>query len=90
MHGLWLVACIFDLFMIHLLMTDDRWWVGSDDGGWDDDEKGNGDGDLVLEAVGDDDTSWKVRIAAVKMLTSFIQTHKGTVEQYHLKMLELC
>ena len=67
---------------------DDDADFGDDDGGWDDDEKGDGDGDLVLDAVGDDDTSWKVRIAAVKMLTSFIQTHKSTVEQYHLKICE--
>jgi len=57
-----------------------------EDGGWDNDEKANGEGDMVLEDVGDDDTSWKVRRAAVKMLTSFIQTHKGTVQQHHLEI----
>jgi len=62
----------------------DDW--GDDDGGWDNDEKAGGEGDMVLEDVGDDDTSWKVRRAAVKMLTSFIQTHKGTVQQHHLEI----
>eukprot|EP00484_Ammonia_sp_Unknown_P008564 CAMPEP_0197075724 /NCGR_PEP_ID=MMETSP1384-20130603/211754_1 /TAXON_ID=29189 /ORGANISM="Ammonia sp." /LENGTH=1301 /DNA_ID=CAMNT_0042514573 /DNA_START=883 /DNA_END=4788 /DNA_ORIENTATION=- len=64
----------------------DEW--ADDDGGWDNDEKADGAGDVVLEAVADDDTSWKVRRAAVKMLTSFIQTHKSTVQQYHLKICE--
>merc|ERR1719242_2495167 len=66
-----------------------------DDGGWDDedggrdnDEKSGGGGDMELEDVADDDTSWKGRGAAVKMLTSFIQTHKSTVQQYHLKICE--
>ncbi len=43
---------------------------------------------MILEDIGDDDTSWKVQRAAIKMLTSFIQTHKSTVQQYHLKICE--
>jgi len=66
---------------------DDGGW-DDDDGGWDNDEKSGGVGDMELEDVADDDTSWKVRRAAVKMLTSFIQTHKTTVQQYHLKICE--
>ena len=67
----------------------DDWGDDDDeDGGWDNDEKDGGANDMVLEEVGDDDTSWKVRRAAVKMLTSFIQTHKSTVQQYHLKICE--
>jgi len=67
---------------------DDGGWDDDEEGGWDNDEKSGGVGDMELEDVGDDDTSWKVRRAAVKMLTSFIQTHKTTVQQYHLKICE--
>eukprot|EP00486_Rosalina_sp_Unknown_P000289 CAMPEP_0201568816 /NCGR_PEP_ID=MMETSP0190_2-20130828/10097_1 /ASSEMBLY_ACC=CAM_ASM_000263 /TAXON_ID=37353 /ORGANISM="Rosalina sp." /LENGTH=393 /DNA_ID=CAMNT_0047990387 /DNA_START=90 /DNA_END=1268 /DNA_ORIENTATION=+ len=36
---------------------DDDW--GDDGGdGWDNDEKGDGEGDMVLEDIGDDDTCW--------------------------------
>jgi len=64
----------------------DEW--GDDDAGWDADEKDGGGTQIVVDNFGDDDTSWKVRRAAVKMLTSFIQTHKSTVQQYHIKICE--
>lgn len=59
---------------------------GDDDFG--DDGDGWGDDGDDLEDQVDEDVSWKVRRSAVKMLTSFIQTHKSTVQQYHLKICE--
>jgi len=64
-----------------------------DDGGWNDEEDDNNNDGWDANAGGDvgaqdDDTSWKVRRAAIKMLAALIQTHKSHVQQFHIEICD--
>ncbi|ETO22841.1 hypothetical protein RFI_14352 [Reticulomyxa filosa] len=72
---------------------DDGFGDGGDDGWGDDTGAGDGWGDDGGDApelgAGDaGDTTWKIRRAALKMLASYIQTHKHQVLEHQLRLVD--